>query len=81
MKAFPKTPQAEKFFIFDCQGNIVGNPKGYDTVKGALRVADYHKPTVKAIRDARERQDCIELENLVPYDHMSRLLHEVKKLK
>jgi len=24
------------FFIFDCNDNIVGNPKGYPTIKGAI---------------------------------------------
>lgn len=24
------------FFIFDCNDNIVGNPKGYATIKGAI---------------------------------------------
>lgn len=26
-----------KFFIRDCNGNIVGNPKGYRTIKGAIQ--------------------------------------------
>lgn len=35
------------FFIFDCNGDIVGNPKGYKTHKGAQRQCnlDKSKPT------------------------------------
>ena len=28
--------QNERFFIYDCNGTIVGNPKGYATIKGAI---------------------------------------------
>ena len=31
--------QNYRFFIFDCHGQIVGNPKGYRTHKGASRQA------------------------------------------
>lgn len=35
------------FFIFDCDGNIVGNPKGYKTHRGAQRQCNLEssKPT------------------------------------
>lgn len=35
------------FFIFDCNGDIVGNPKGYKTHQGAQRQCnlDNSKPT------------------------------------
>jgi hypothetical protein len=26
-----------RFYIYDCNGGIVGNPKGYPTIKGAIR--------------------------------------------
>lgn len=29
-----------KFYIFDCNGQIVGNPAGYATIKGASRWAN-----------------------------------------
>lgn len=28
------------YFILDCKGNIVGNPKGYRTIRGAIREQD-----------------------------------------
>ena len=27
----------DRFYIYDCNGEIVGNPKGYPTIKGAIR--------------------------------------------
>lgn len=33
----------ENFFIFDCHGSIVGNPKGYATMRGASRIANMRK--------------------------------------
>jgi hypothetical protein len=27
----------DRFFIFDCNGDIVGNPKGYRTIRGAIQ--------------------------------------------
>lgn len=27
----------QKFFIYDCNGDRVGNPKGYRTIRGAQR--------------------------------------------
>lgn len=29
----------DRVFIFDCTGEIVGNPNGYRTMKGAIRQA------------------------------------------
>lgn len=31
------------FYIFDCNDNVVGNPKGYATIKGASRWANTRK--------------------------------------
>jgi len=28
---------SDPFFIFDCNGRVVGNPKGYRTIRGAIR--------------------------------------------
>lgn len=36
------------FYIYDCQNRIVGNPKGYRTMNGALREA--RKKKSKAYR-------------------------------
>lgn len=40
------TDQSDNFFIFDCEGNIVGNPKGYRTMKGAQRQQNSHNSKV-----------------------------------
>ena len=41
------------YFIYDCNGNIVGNPKGYRTYNGAERQQNSKKSIAyKAIWDA-----------------------------
>ena len=30
----------KRFFIFDCNDNLAGNPKGYRTMRGAIQQAD-----------------------------------------
>lgn len=32
-----------RYFIFDCENRIIGNPKGYRTAKGASRQANTRK--------------------------------------
>jgi len=45
------------YYIFDCQGNIVGNPKGYRTIKGAIIQQNRHwSPANRAIWLARDKQ-------------------------
>lgn len=34
------------FFIYDCYGNKVGNPKGYRTMRGAMAQADSVKTKI-----------------------------------
>jgi hypothetical protein len=50
----------ERFYIYDCNGRIVGNPKGYRTIKGAIREQDRKgSPAWRAIwasYDARENK-------------------------
>lgn len=45
------------FFIRDCNDNIVGNPKGYATMRGAQAQANIRKPAGRAIRDAYDARD------------------------
>ena len=49
------------FFIFDCNGRIVGNPKGYRTIRGAIQQQDRKgSPAWRAIwaaYEARKIQD------------------------
>lgn len=35
-----------KFFIYDCDNNVVGNPKGYTTIKGATIQAESRKSKI-----------------------------------
>ena len=47
----------EPFFIFDCNGRIVGNPKGYRTIKGAIQQQDRKgSPAWRAIWKAFEEK-------------------------
>lgn len=32
-----------RYFIFDCEDRVIGNPKGYRTAKGASRQANTRK--------------------------------------
>jgi hypothetical protein len=38
-----------KYFIYDCHGQIVGNPAGYRTFIGASRVESGRKSKVRAL--------------------------------
>lgn len=41
------------FYIFDCNGRVVGNPRGYRTIRGATREQDRRgSPAWRAIWDA-----------------------------
>lgn len=47
----------DRFFIRDCNGDIVGNPKGYRTMRGALREQNRKgSPAFRAIWAAFERR-------------------------
>lgn len=42
-----------RFFIRDCNGQIVGNPKGYETHRGAqAQTANWRSPAARAIATA-----------------------------
>jgi hypothetical protein len=40
--------QDTRYFIRDCEGRVIGNPKGYDTFKGANRQANHGKANRQA---------------------------------
>lgn len=40
----------DRFYILDCKDNIIGNPKGYRTHRGAMQQAGM--PKAKAYRQA-----------------------------
>ena len=46
-----------KFFIFDCDDNLVGNPKGYATIKGASHWAKGQKMQTLLWNRFDSRQD------------------------
>lgn len=47
-----------KFFIRDCNGQIVGNPKGYETHRGAqAQTANWRSPAARAIADAFQARE------------------------
>ena len=53
------------FFILDCEGRIVGNPKGYRTMRGALREHDRKgSPAWRAIWGAYEARKQSDPENV-----------------
>ena len=45
----------EKFFIYDCNGDRVGNPKGYRTMRGAKRQEKMLYPTLWDKLDAARK--------------------------
>ena len=45
------------FFIRDCNDNIVGNPDGYKTMRGAQAQTSPRKPAGRAIRAAFDARD------------------------
>lgn len=48
----------ERFYIYDCNGRIVGNPKGYRTIKGAIREQDRKgSPAWRAIWASYDAQE------------------------
>jgi hypothetical protein len=67
------------FFIYDCNGDLVGNPKGYRTFIGASRVESGRNSKVRAqIWDtftARRRQ---ELAAGIPKENCSRGISSIK---
>jgi hypothetical protein len=38
--------EKNRFYIRDCCGKIVGNPKGYRTMRGAMQQADSRKSKI-----------------------------------
>ncbi len=66
------------YFIYDCNDNIVGNPKGYRTFRGADQQANMHKS--KAFKTIWENfnQKCTEMDAQgVPAG--GRLIYSIRK--
>jgi hypothetical protein len=52
----------DRFYIYDCNGSIVGNPKGYPTIKGAVRQQNMtgskaYRALWKAYTERKNRED------------------------
>jgi hypothetical protein len=62
------------FYIYDCLDNKVGNLKGYRTIRGAERVANYNGKVVSAIREAYNNNKAAG-----NYSSYSNLLHTITK--
>jgi hypothetical protein len=55
------------FFIRDCNENVVGNPKGYRTMRGALAQQDNPRaPAYKAIRAAYDARAAMYEQTCMP---------------
>ena len=51
------TTKSNNFFIFDCNDNIVGNPNGYRTIRGAIQQKERRgSPAYRAIWAAYENR-------------------------
>lgn len=50
--------QQERFYIFDCNEQIIGNPSGYRTIKGALKQSKSRKmqDVIWGVFEARENK-------------------------
>jgi len=47
-----------RFYIRDCNGQIVGNPKGYETHRGAqAQTANWRSPAAQAIAQAFQARE------------------------
>jgi hypothetical protein len=47
-----------RFFIRDCNDNIVGNPKGYATMRGAqAQLSNWKSPAARAVLQAYAMQE------------------------
>jgi hypothetical protein len=68
-----------KYFIYDCHGQIVGNPKGYATFRGASRIESGRNSEVRALlwdRFTEKRRQ--ELAAGIPKENCSRGISSIK---
>lgn len=68
-----------KYFIYDCHGHIVGNPKGYATFRGASRIESGRNSEVRALlwdRFTEKRRQ--ELAAGIPKENCSRGISSIK---
>ena len=54
------------FFIRDCNGRIVGNPKGYKTMRGAQAQTSPRKPAGRAIWAAVDTREAAQAAARIP---------------
>jgi hypothetical protein len=68
------------FFIFDCNDQIVGNPKGYATFKSAyIQAEKRNAPAYRAIWSAYEARDAMYEQTCMPVPLRARNLHSINR--
>ena len=67
------------FYIRDCNDNIVGNPKGYATFKGAsMQETKTNSPAYRAIWSAFDTRAARELADNVPLEARRRNISSIR---
>ena len=66
------------FFIRDCNENIIGNPKGYATMRGAEAQTNPRKPAGRAIWAAYETRDAMYEQTCMPLPMRRRNVHSIR---
>ena len=66
------------FFIRDCNENIVGNPKGYATMRGAEAQTSPRKPTARAIWTAYDARELSYDNNRTPLETRRRNIFSIR---
>jgi hypothetical protein len=69
--------QKQKYFIFDCLGGVVGNQKGYRTIRDAQRMLD-SQAVQDVIWGTYSSNQKVQLANGVSEDKLSTLLSSIK---
>ena len=70
------------FFIFDCNDQIVGNPEGYNTMRGAQTQCDNHRaPAYRAIWAAIAARDARDDAAGVPHDKRDRGICSIRLIE
>jgi hypothetical protein len=68
------------YFIFDCNDNVVGNPKGYATFRGAAsQEANPRSPARRAIWAAFDAREAAEIAAGVPKHEQRRNICSIRQ--
>jgi hypothetical protein len=66
------------FFIRDCNNAIVGNPKGYRTMRGAEAQTNPRKPVGRAIWAAYDARETMYEQTCMPVPLRARSIHSIR---